>query len=270
MFWIDTHAHLYDECFSDDLSGVIARARSAGVARIILPNCDEEIGLIQGFTRRDPHLFYAAYGLHPTYVNEEYPERLRCIEESIGSAAEEDNLVAVGEVGLDYYWSTDFASEQREAFRLQCQWANRYGLPLIIHAREAMDDVLDIICESEFKDIPLVLHALQCTHEQLDGALERERTYFGLGGMVTFRKANPAGLIERIPLERAILETDAPYLTPVPHRGKRNESAYIPIIGAALSAIWGVPLEEIRDRTTQNALELFPGIRPGAEGYITH
>lgn len=262
--WVDTHAHLYEGVFAQDIEGVISRAKSAGIRAIVLPNCDTEtLAPLMALARAYPGYCYPALGLHPTSVTPAWRLQMQPIMRAISGAA---CPVAVGEVGLDRYWSCELYSYQYEAFRFQLSWACKLGKPVLIHAREATDQVLDLLEETPFCSLRVVLHSFQGGAEQVERALRLPGLLFGLGGITTFKRGYPPGVLERIPPERVLLETDAPYLAPVPHRGERNEPAYIPLVAAHLADLWGIPLLEVSRITTGNAVRFFshPHLLPAA------
>lgn len=260
--FIDTHAHIYEDEFSEDLSLVIERAREAGTSRILLPptNVGSTVKAL-AVCDRFPEVCFPMIGLHPEDVKENYVTELARLEEmlrrDVSSGAR--RYVAVGEVGLDYYWDKTHKEEQKEAFSVQIEWAVKYDLPLMIHSRSANGDLL--ACMSPWRDGLLRGGVFHCFSGSVEMAREMLRFhpdfYIGIGGVLTFKKSNLPEVVKEIPLERIVLETDSPYMAPVPMRGKRNEPAFIPYIINVLADAKGVAPEEVERVTTENAMRLF-------------
>lgn len=251
MFLIDTHCHISDEAFAGDEEGYISRAKEAGVEIMLQPDVDSrERKAMFDLTDRHPGVLYPMLGLYPGSVDKGWREEIdRMLEYS------DRSVVALGEIGLDYYYGKEYAQEQKEALDWQLDYAVQRGLPVNIHLRDAMGDFLDIL--RRHKGLRGNMHAYSGSYESF---LELQRLgdwYIGVGGVVTFKKASLAEVVRRVPLERIVLETDAPYLTPVPFRGKRNESAHIPLIAAKVAELKEVPIEEVASVTTTNARNLF-------------
>ena len=251
MFLIDTHCHISDEAFAGDEEGYISRAKEAGVEIMLQPDVDSrERKAMFDLTDRHPGVLYPMLGLYPGSVDKGWREEIdRLLEYS------DRSVVALGEIGLDYYYGKEYAQEQKEALDWQLDYAAQRGLPVNIHLRDAMGDFLDIL--RRHKGLRGNMHAYSGSYESF---LELQRLgdwYIGVGGVVTFKKASLAEVVRRAPLERIVLETDAPYLTPVPFRGKRNESAHIPLIAAKVAELKEVPIEEVASVTTTNARNLF-------------
>ena len=251
MFLIDTHCHISDEAFAGDEEGYISRAKEAGVEIMLQPDVDSrERKAMFDLTDRHPGILYPMLGLYPGSVDKGWREEIdRMLEYS------DRSVVALGEIGLDYYYGKEYAQEQKEALDWQLDYAAQRGLPVNIHLRDAMGDFLDIL--RRHKGLRGNMHAYSGSYESF---LELQRLgdwYIGVGGVVTFKKASLAEVVRRVPLERIVLETDAPYLTPVPFRGKRNESAHIPLIAAKVAELKEVPIEEVASVTTTNARNLF-------------
>ena len=235
MFLIDTHCHISDEAFAGDEEGYISRAKEAGVEIMLQPDVDSrERKAMFDLTDRHPGVLYPMLGLYPGSVDKGWREEIdRMLEYS------DRSVVALGEIGLDYYYGKEYAQEQKEALDWQLDYAAQRGLPVNIHLRDAMGDFLDIL--RRHKGLRGNMHAYSGSYESF---LELQRLgdwYIGVGGVVTFKKASLAEVVRRAPLERIVLETDAPYLTPVPFRGKRNESAHIPLIAAKVAELKEVP-----------------------------
>lgn len=251
--YIDTHTHFYDEAFEEDADEAIERAVSAGVGKFILPDTDSSVreGLFR-IARRHPGKVFATLGLHPEEVRENWQEEIRKLENW-----PDRDIVAIGEIGLDYHWTRDFEKEQQQVLRLQLDMAISSDLPAIIHVRDAMEPTLKIIREYRGKGLRGVFHAYSGSLETFRELQKEGDWYAGIGGVVTFKKASIAETVRHIPLDRIVLETDSPYLTPVPHRGERNESSYIPLIAEKISSVKEIPLEQVMEATTENAEKLF-------------
>lgn len=268
MQLIDTHSHLYDEAFESDLQDALARASDAGVKRLLLPAIDSESHeALFTLCRMAPTVCRPMMGLHPTSINDNprWREELALVEKYLDNPPEGIRFVAVGEIGLDLYWSQDFAAEQTEAFVAQLRLAAKHDLPVAIHTRAAWE-LMEQLIEREYQAAKSrgerlrgVFHAYSedaATYRRL-----REKTEgnfrFGIGGVVTYKKSVVAEAVKAMALEDLLLETDCPYLTPVPHRGQRNESAYVVHTAAKVAELQGISPEEVARQTTRNAEELF-------------
>lgn len=254
MEFVDTHAHLYDEAFDGDFEATIERIKGSGVIKCIFPAIDST-----SFSRqisageRCGDFVVHAMGLHPTSVGANWKDELDFALASIGKT----RCVAVGEIGIDGYWSKEFLEQQKEVFRVQLEEAYNRGLPVIIHAREATEEIFQVL-DSLGKRVPSgVFHAFSGSYETYERIIRYGNFMVGIGGVVTYKNAGVAKSVERIPLERIVLETDSPYLTPVPFRGKRNESSYLVYIAEKISQIKGCTLEEVASITTANAKKMF-------------
>ena len=253
MEFIDTHAHLYDEAYRGEGDSAVKRAIEAGVSRMILPDIDSE-------TREDmfalsdmhPGILFPCLGLHPTSVGADWEDRLAEIESFM-----DRRIYAIGEIGMDCYWSREFVEQQKNAFRIQLEMAAKMSLPVIIHSRDATDIIIKTLKECRHLNLKGVFHAFSGSIETYREIQKLGNWYIGIGGVLTYKKASIAETVKEIPLERIVLETDSPYLTPVPHRGKRNESAYIPHIAQKLAQLLEKDLEEVAAVTTKNANKLF-------------
>lgn len=253
MNLIDTHTHLYLEEFRDDFDSVLQRAREAGVKKFFLPAIDSEvIEDMLGLEDKYPGEFYSMMGLHPVSVKENYEEELSIVESWLAKR----KFAAVGEIGLDYYWDTTYKQQQMDAFHRQMELAIHYKLPIVIHTRNAMRDTIDAVRPFANSGLTGIFH---CFGD--DAATAREiidmNFYLGIGGVLTYKKANLGESLKEIPLEKIVLETDAPYLTPVPFRGKRNESSYISYVAQRLAEVKGVSVEEVARVTSSNAEKIF-------------
>lgn len=253
MNWIDTHTHLYLEEFKLDLDQIIQRAKESGLVNVLLPNIDvNTIPEVDAMCQDYPEIARGMMGLHPCSVNENYQHDL----DIIGKKLYSNTYIGVGEVGLDLYWDKTNFEIQKQAFITQINWAKDLNLPLSIHTREATTEALQIIEILQDGSIKGVFHCF-------GGSVEEARRvhdlgmYLGLGGVTTYKKSNLPDILNQFGLDRIVLETDAPYLTPVPYRGKRNESAFIPIIGARIAEILSVDIREVSLITTKNAKEVF-------------
>ena len=254
MEFIDTHTHTYDEAFDGCEDEIIARALAAGVSIQLQADVDSrERERMFALVERYPGVLRPMLGLYPGSVDKDWRREVDALE-----AWRSRGIVAVGEIGLDYHYGADTKEEQKEAFRTQLELAASWDLPVNIHLREATEDFFAIISDCRHLHLRGNLHAFSGSAETFD-RLRRlgGDWYVGIGGVVTFKKASIGEDIKRIPLDRILLETDAPYLTPVPHRGERNESAYIPLIAAFVARQKGLSLEEVAAATTANAKRLF-------------
>ena len=253
MEFIDTHSHLYDEAFAGDEDAAVARAAEAGVSRIIFPDIDSQSrDAMFAFADRHPGVIFPCLGLHPTSVDGGWQEELQKMEAFMSR-----RIWAIGEIGMDCYWSKEFISEQQEVLRIQLEMAAKADLPVIIHSRESTELIINVLKECKSLGIRGVFHAFSGSVETFRELDRLGDWYVGIGGVLTYKKASIAETVRRIPLKRILLETDSPYLTPVPFRGKRNESSYIPHIAEKLSELTETPVEKIADTTTTNARKLF-------------
>ena len=250
---IDTHAHIYSDEYKDDNQLVINMATEAGVRKIFMPNIDlESIEPMLEMERRYPDICHAMMGLHPCYVKEGSPDTLKIIEDWLSNR----KFCAIGEAGLDYHWDKSNMDEQKKAFEQQIIWAKELRLPLVIHSRKSMDDCIALIMKHQNGDLKGIFH---CFSGSIEEARRIENLGFlmGIGGVITYKNAGLKEVVQHIDLSHLVLETDAPYLPPVPHRGSRNEPAYIPIIAQALADAKNISIEVVAAKTTENALKLF-------------
>ena len=253
MQFVDTHSHLYDEAYAGEEDLAVERAVGVGVGRMIIPDIDSQTReSMFALASRHPGKLFPTLGLHPTSVNADWKTELEKLQEYRSR-----RIWAVGEVGIDCYWSKEFLEEQKTVFRLMLQMAHEMSLPVIIHSRDAGSIILDILKEHRHLDLHGVFHAFSGSMETYREIERLGDWYVGIGGVLTFKKASIAETVRSIPLEKIILETDAPYLTPAPHRGERNESSYIPIIAARLAELKGIDMEQVAEQTTRNAEKLF-------------
>lgn len=256
MNFIDTHTHLYTEEFDEDRSEVISRAKEAGVSKCFLPAIDSEYTAAMLSTKKlFPENVYLMAGLHPCSVKENYKEELEKVAEFIAA----NEIVGIGETGLDYYWDKTFIKEQKESLHQHCRWALEYHKPLSLHTRESIDDAIALISEYEGTGIKGVFHCFTGTVRQAEEIIKMG-FYLGIGGVLTFKNSVLYKVIKDIDPDFIVLETDSPYLAPAPHRGKRNESAYLRIIAEKLATLQNKSVESIAEITTRNALKIFsPG-----------
>lgn len=253
MQLIDSHTHLYVSSFDADRDAMIARAKEAGVTRFYLPAIDSETtAAMFALEEKYPGECIAMMGLHPCSVNEKYKEELSLVEKWLGSRP----FAAVGEIGLDFYWDKTFTGQQYEAFRIQIEWALQYNLPINIHTRNAMQDTINVVKEYRGRGLKGVFHCFTGSYESAKQIIDTG-FLLGIGGVVTYKNAGLAETLVNIPLECLVLETDAPYLTPVPFRGKRNEAAYIKYVAEKLGEIYGISPEEVGKVTAANTLNLY-------------
>ncbi len=252
--FVDTHTHLYDEAFDADFDETVGRIKENGVIKCIFPGIDSSSFSRQSAAAERCGDFVAqAMGLHPTSVGEGWEKELKFVFDAV----EKGDYVAIGEIGMDGYWSKEFIPEQKVVFGEQLKLAYKKGLPVIIHAREATEEIFDVL-DSLKGDVPGgVFHAFSGSYETYERICSYGNFMVGIGGVVTYKNAGVAKSIERIPLERILLETDSPYLTPVPFRGKRNESSYLVYIAEKIAQIKGCTLEEVAEVTTANAFRMF-------------
>ena len=253
---IDTHCHLDGEEFADDLEQVVARAREAGVQAISVPGIDlKSCATVMALCRRYPDYCFPMLGLHPEEVKDDWKDVLNAI------APQLREVVAIGEVGLDFYWSREFENAQLQAFEEQVRWSVETRLPLMIHCRKAQNELVTIL--KRYKDdLPGgVFHCFTGNTIEAQELLQFDRFVLGIGGVLTFKKSKlPETLLEAVPLERIVLETDAPYMAPVPMRGQRNEPAFVAHVMRKLAEVYGVSEETVDEVTTGNVQRIFPSI----------
>jgi len=257
MEWIDTHCHIDGEEFAEDRELVIERAREAGVGKVFVPAIDLPTSeRIIDLCRQYPDYLYPMVGLHPEEVRADWREQLSAIRNLL--LAEDQKLIAIGEVGLDYYWSREFEQEQLEAFEEQVRWSVETQLPLMIHCRKAQNELVSII-KRYAKQLPGgVFHCFTGNEHEAEELLQFDRFVLGIGGVLTFKKSHlPEVLPAVVPLSRIVLETDAPYMAPVPMRGQRNEPAYTRHVLAKLAEAYGVSEEEVAASTNANVARVF-------------
>jgi len=253
--FIDTHTHLYDDRLDAAAQdNMILRAIEAGVEKFYMPNCDHST--IDGMMRiaRDwPMHCFPMMGLHPCYVKEDFALELN----TVNTWLQTNKFSAIGEIGLDYYWDKTFVPQQKAAFEQQIDWALQHRLAIIIHSRESTQDCIDIVHKKQDGSLKGIFHCFSGTLEEAQQVVALGGFYLGIGGVVTYKNSSLQDIVKEIPLEYLVLETDAPYLTPVPHRGKKNESGYLPLIAAKIAELKNVDLEEVARITSENAAKIF-------------
>lgn len=253
MEFIDTHTHIFLPEFSEDYKSVIDRAVENGISRMILPNVDRStIPVLEKLTAQFPKNCFPALGLHPGSVNDTFDETLQSIKGKLYSS----KCIAVGEIGIDLYWDQAFKEEQITAFDIQVKWAKELNLPIIIHNRDAFEEVYKVVKDNHDHSLKGVFHSFTGTIEQARLIMELG-FYIGINGIVTFKNSELDAVVKQIPMNRLLLETDAPYLSPVPFRGKRNEPAHLIFTARKIAAIKGVSLEVISNETLKNSTDLF-------------
>lgn len=249
----DTHTHLYSESFDEDREAMINRALKAGVTRFFLPAIDSSHSEgMYSLEKAFPENIFLMAGLHPTHVKEDYREELEFVKRELASK----KFYAVGETGIDLYWDKSTLEIQKEAFRCQIRLAKEKELPVVIHCRDAFDEVFDVLEEEKGEGLFGIFHCFTGTYEQAQRALGYHMK-LGIGGVVTFKNGKIDTFLNQIPLEEIVLETDSPYLAPVPYRGKRNESSYLTNILKKVAEIYELPEEEVAQVTTQTSKEIF-------------
>lgn len=250
---IDSHAHIYLEEFSEDADAVIQSAMEAGVAKILLPNIDSTTTeAMLKLVEKHPDICYPMMGLHPCSVKINYERELRHVEKMLDA----HNFIAVGEMGTDLYWDKSFWPEQQEAFNAQCQMALDRNLPIVIHCRETIDETIELVKPWAKKGLFGVFHCFGGTVNQAEH-ITKMNFFLGLGGVSTFKNGGMDKVIPFLDRSKVLLETDSPYLSPVPYRGKRNESAYLKLIAQRVAELWQTSLEEVDAITTLNTERLF-------------
>lgn len=254
MILTDTHTHLYSEQFKDDIDEVVQKAIKLGISRFFLPNIDSDYtDALLALAKKYPDNMFPMMGLHPCSVKANYQQELAQVEKMLS----EHQVVAIGEIGIDLYWDKTFLKEQQAAFRHQIRLAKANNLPFVIHCRDAFDEIFKILDEENDENMRGIFHCFTGTLEQAEKIIAYGGFKLGIGGVVTFKNAGLDKVVEQINLEHLVLETDAPYLAPVPYRGKRNESAYIIEIATKVANLKQVSLEEVAKITTANSKTVF-------------
>ena len=250
---VDTHSHLFLEEFDVDRDEVIEAAKTAGIHKIVLPNVDSStIESLGEMVKQYPDTCYPAYGLHPGSVKKNFKEELQIVKDCL----QNKNPIAIGEIGIDLYWDKTFRKEQEEAFKTQVDWALEKNLPILVHNREAFDIVMDCLLAFDIKSWKGIFHCFTGTAEQATKVVDMG-FLLGIGGVVTFKNAGLDNVVKHTGVGHLVLETDSPYLAPVPKRGKRNESAYLVYIAEKIAEITETKLDDVSNITSYNALKLF-------------
>ena len=250
---IDTHCHLYSEEFVADIDAVIATAQQQGVQKFYLPGIDSTvINAMMALEQKYPESCIAMMGLHPCYVKENYQTELDIVYNWLSKR----KFAAVGEIGLDMYWDKTFAKQQELAFITQIEWALQFNLPIVIHTRNAMQQTIDIVKQYTSKGLHGIFHCFSGSIESANEII-KAGFYLGIGGVITYKNAGLAEVLQHIDVQHLVLETDAPYLSPLPYRGKRNESSYLTYIIEKLAAIKNMPVATVAAITTANAQKIF-------------
>ncbi len=253
MIFTDTHTHLNSEQFDEDRDVMIQRALDAGVERMFIPAVDSEYNKsMLDIAAAYPKNVFLMMGVHPTHVKENYKEELNIAKEWLDTG----KFVAVGEIGMDLYWDTTYVEEQKQAFKIQIQWAKELGLPINIHCRNAFDEVFEVLEEEKSEKLFGIFHCFTGSLEDAKKAISYNLK-LGIGGVATFKNGKIDKFLNEIPLKHIVLETDAPYLAPTPFRGKRNESSYVVNVAEKLASIYDKSVKEIAEITTQNSKAVF-------------
>lgn len=252
--FIDTHTHLYTEEFDGDRDLAVLRAKEAGVTRMFMPNIDDTTVDDMLSLCASHEGCYPIIGFHPTSVDANWKQRLSTVKSRLDSP---QKFYGIGETGLDLYWDKTYRNEQMEAFDEQIHWALEKDLPLIVHCREAYPELFEVLAPYRETNLRGIFHSFTGTKDEAERLLEYSGFMLGINGVATFKKSTLPDVLPNVPVDRIVLETDSPYLAPVPFRGKRNESAYLLKTAEKLSDIYGIPLETIARTTTENALRVF-------------
>ena len=253
MIITDTHTHLYSKAFDEDRDKVIQNAIEQGIERFFIPSIDSSYtkSMLE-LELQYPRNMFLMMGLHPTHVKENYKEELKHVELMLSKR----HFYAIGEIGIDLYWDKTYLNEQQEAFKFQIHLAKKYSLPIVIHCRDSFDEIFEVLEEEKAEDLFGIFHCFTGTEEQAKRALSYNMK-LGIGGVVTFKNGKIDTFLNKIDLNHIVLETDSPYLAPVPYRGKRNESVYLLQVLKKLSMIYGLDEKVIANITTQNSKEVF-------------
>lgn len=253
-FLCDTHAHLYAEHFNDDIDSVVTRAQNQSISKIYLPNIAREtVALMKMLQAKYPDFFEIMLGLHPTEINQNYKDELSAIFNEFDPS----KYCAIGEIGIDLYWDKTFLKEQTIVFEHQINIAIQHNLPIVIHARESLPEIFESLSKFQPSELKGIFHSFTGNYEEAKKALSLGDFKLGINGIVTFKKAEVAETIKKIGLEHLLLETDSPYLAPAPHRGKRNESAYLIYIAQKIAELLLVDISTVANSTTKNANHIF-------------
>ena len=251
--WIDTHAHIYLEEFDADRDEVLRRAGDNDVRKIYLPNIDHtSIDRMMELEEKSEQVCVAMMGLHPCSVSKDFEKELYIMEQWLGKR----EFAAIGEIGTDLYWDKTFWEQQKDAFNIQVQWAKQYKLPIVIHCRETLDQTIEMVEHLQDESLSGVFHCFTGSADQAN-RIKKIGFYLGIGGVATFKNGGLDKVLPDLSLDSIVMETDSPYLAPVPYRGKRNEPGYIPAIAQRVSEIKNVPIDQIKEQTSLNAQRLF-------------
>ena len=257
---IDTHAHIYLEEFNQDIDEVISRSDELGVEKIYMPNIDHtSIDDMLELEEKYPDKCISMMGLHPCSVKKGFEKELYIVEEWLAKR----KFVGVGEVGTDLYWDKTFWAEQQEALNVQLDFAKQYEIPAILHCRDSIDETIDLVSKKKDDRLSGIFHCFSGNVEQAEKIIELG-FYLGIGGVATFKNGGMDKVIPSIPLDKLVLETDSPYLSPVPHRGKRNEPAYVELVANRIAALKSMSIEDVKKATTNNAMRIF-GQKPSTK-----
>ncbi len=257
MTLVDTHTHLYDEAFDADREQALQRALDAGVGTLLLPDIDSTSRpRQQAFADAHPHCTRQMAGLHPTSVGDNYEAELQQVHDLLFAQGKQNQYIAVGEIGMDLYWDRTYEAQQRHALRQQLLWALELDLPVCLHIRKAHNEVFGLLRDMGRSRWRGVMHCFGGSVQEAQRAVDLG-FHLGIGGVVTFKNATMADVARTMPLDRLLLETDAPYLAPAPHRGKRNESAFLTLVAQRIADLRGITLDEVAQATTANARALF-------------
>ncbi|NNF01648.1 MAG: TatD family hydrolase [Bacteroidia bacterium] len=253
MQFIDSHTHLYLSDFDDDRSALISDAEKKGINTFLLPHIDSETtSELYKLVHDDPQRYYAMMGLHPCSVKENYADELTHVRRNL----ENEKNIAVGEIGMDLYWDKTFVKQQEETFIKQIHWADEFDLPIVIHSRETIDILIELIKKESIKDLKGVFHCFT-------GSIEQAKQIFdlgmllGIGGVVTFKNSGLDKTLAELPLDKIILETDSPYLAPAPNRGKKNIPEYLYLVAEKVAEVYDIDIKKVAEQTTFNCKELF-------------
>lgn len=254
MNLIDTHSHIYSDDYDQDIKEVIINAKEQGVSRIFLPNIDiETVPAMLALANQYPGFCIPMMGIHPTSVTEDYHTQLTEIEKELHLR----DYCAIGEIGIDLYWDKTKLGEQQEAFRTQIRWAIERNLPIVIHVRDSFHETMTVLREFDTNRLSGVFHSFCGTLQEAQEILQLETFFLGINGIVTFKNSDLGNVLKSVPLNKLVLETDSPYLTPAPYRGKRNHPSYLRLIATKLAEVYQLPVEEIAEITSKNAKTLF-------------
>jgi TatD DNase family protein len=253
MKLIDTHAHIYAADFKTDQAEALRRAQEEGVTKILMPNIDHtSIDVMLEAEAANPEFCLAMMGLHPCYVKKDFQQELYRIEDWLNKR----KFIGIGETGIDLYWDKTFLAQQQESLQVQVDWAIKFKLPLILHTRDSFSETYEIIARNQHEHLTGIFHCFSGTADEAKKAIDLN-FFVGIGGVSTFKNGGLDKVLPEVPLERIVLETDCPYLAPVPHRGKRNEPAYLRLIAEKVAQIKNISVEELAEKTTENACNLF-------------